>query len=400
MQDAQYQTATRYYHELIDSLSDRFPRFIEESVKLAFVAHAFEDKLPLIDTLAKRQLLASITLKKSSSQAQPKISKAIAQIANESNVPCTLSSTTYAKKLNIVPYKGKIHIANHGGYSLTSSVPSNVIGMTEHTLNGEKRLEQIFRTHNAIPYKSTACIDLKERSDRETAYSIANQIIRDNQKIGKSMASHNSNEVMLLIGYGTMGRHIAQKLQQLNCQAKIIIDDISNKKKVFAIQDGFIVSKNLNKILPEATSISLSTDRIEGDEPVFTPEQFALLREDVSIFSTTSADDELQQNQFIKLGIIVKQAVDGNHGIYIGPTGKRFFLMNDGKPANVFMPDGGVKEAMMLVEGAGLAGAFELTQNPKNNSATLSEEAKELVASPWLRHYTQPTTQYPAFTAS
>jgi len=400
MQDAQYQTATNYYEDTIDLLSNRFPRFFEENTKLLLTAHAFEDKPPLIEVLIKKQMLAGLILKRSSSQAQPAIAGTMMQMAKEHNIPCVQSTGSDANNLPHIGNANRTIFMSHGALEIPSlkyCFQNNVIGMTEHTLNGEKRL---IKTPNKIPFTSAAQVDLKQRSDREISYSIAKEIISGNEKIGKSITSDNSNEVILLIGYGTMGHYIAQELRRLNCTTEIIIEDISDKKKVFAIQDGFTVSKNLNDILPHADSIILSTDVIKGEQPVFNPEQLALLKEGASIFSVTSADDELQQDWLIKTGIIAKETMERTHGIYIGPTGKQFFLMADGKPANAYMPDGGVQEAMMLVEGAGLAGAFELAQNPQSYLPTLSDEAGELVAQPWLTHYTQPIDQYPAFTAS
>ena len=402
MQEAQYKTATNYYEDVLNLLSNQFPRFLEERTKLLFVAHAFEDKLPLLDVLLKKRMLSAIVLKRSSSQAQPSIARTLSDMAREHDIPCIQSTGNDGKTLPTLYSPEKKVVINHGSYEIPTDdycVQNNVVGMTEHTLNVEKRFRAV-NQNNIIAFKSAAKIDSKQRSDREISFSIAKEIMSNNEQIGKSITSSNTDNVLLLIGYGVMGHFIAQELKRLNCTSDIIIDDISDKKKVFAIQDGFTVSKNINDILPVADSIILSTDVIKGEAPVFTPKQLALLKEGVSLFSVTSADDELQQGQLIKSGIIRKETMEGKHGIYTGPTGKRFFLMADGKPANAYMADGGVKEAMMLVEAAVLAGAFELAQNPRNCSATLSNEAEELVAQPWLKHYSQALSQYSALCAS
>ena len=173
-------------------------------------------------------------------------------MAKEHGIECVQSTGSDAKTLPIVNTTERKIITNHGAYELPTEeycVQHNVIGMTEHTLNGERRFEGNRKNSN-IAFKSAAQIDLKKRSDRDISYSIAKEIIQNNKQIGKSITSHNSNEVILLIGYGTMGHFIAQELQRLHCTAEIIIDDIRDKQKVFALQDGFTISKNLDDILP------------------------------------------------------------------------------------------------------------------------------------------------------
>ena len=388
-----------FYNSLIDVFSYRYPRFFEENVGLFKVLHTFEDKLPLLEVLLERDLLVGATLKKSSSEAQAVIAKQMYNQLKEKDLVIGKAKTTYSNipmELPEIKQDRPFIIGDHGGYYapivqyLFHTYGDQLIGMTEHTLNGEERLFQYAARHTQhIPYLSTARVDLKERSDKEIAAAISDEII---QKIDTSgyfnLTSRRTKEIILLIGYGTMGMHAAQRLREIGVHAEIIVSDASYKKMAFATQDGFQnVSQEFKEILPFVDLIILATNVIKGEDPVLNAEHFSLLKKNACLTSMTSMDDEVRQDELISAGVIKPYGIDSHYGMYKGPTGKEFSLFLNGKPANVGLANGGASESICMVEAAGLAGAFKIAE--EGHDAILDEMDKEIISSLWLKYFHQ-----------
>jgi S-adenosylhomocysteine hydrolase len=394
--------AKSFYRDLIDTFTYGYPALRENQVKLVKVLHAFEDKVPLVEVLLEKDLLCGVLLKKSSSELQPSIVRTLEELLRENNLLITRSKTTYASSIPDLADRSKGHaviIGDHGGYfshmipAITAAFGDKLIGMTEHTLNGEEKIhhhKDIAQFH--LPYLSTARIDLKERSDRDIAASIMHEIIRASEWLGKPIFSKNGAPIILLAGYGMMGFHAAQTLKQIGCPAELVITDISYKKRAFAVQDGFAIAHNLESVLPHADIVMLATNVIKGEPPALTPYHFSLLKEGACITSMTSMDDEAAQDEMIAQGFITPKGKEGLHGIYKGPTGKDFMLFLNGRPANAEMPDGGTGAAIYMVQAAGLAGDFLLADHvlKKKTSplpAQLPDDIAEEISRLWLRHF-------------
>lgn len=397
------QRARLFYHDIIRAFSQKYPRLTEEKIGMLKVLHAFEDKIPLIEALLDHDLLVGVTLKKSSSETQGKIAEYLETRLKEHDLLLLRSDTVYANAVPRVSEKVGVRpfiIGDHGGYfshslpSLTRTFGDQIVGITEHTLNGEERTLHQYRD-KALPisYFSTARVDLKERSDREIAYNIALEVVRTAEYLGKSLFSGRANATVLMIGYGVMGLHAAKFLKDVGCRADVIVTDVSAKKLMFAVQDGYDISKDMESILPAADIIILATNVIRGKTPVLLPHHFALLKKDACITSMTSFDDEAAHDDLIRDRVIKLVGFEGDNGVYLGPDYNRFFLMQNGRPANVGLSDGGAGDSIYLVEAAGLAGAFVVAQhggNLKGQNAALSAEDAEIISTLWMKHFYEP----------
>ena len=401
----QYRRAKAFFGEAIDIFADRYPKLSEINGKMFKVLHAFEDKLPLIDVLLERELLAGVLLKKSSSQIQTEIVGQIEQRMREQGLPCMTANTTYASRQlfnSITPPANPIIFSDHGGYfsplasSLKTAFGSEIIGVTEHTLNGEERLVKKFSQQIGAPYLSTARLDLKDRSDREIARAIAWEIVATCDHLDRALLSQNSNLRVLIVGYGTMGSHATQELQKLGCTAELIVVDIQDKKLAFAAQDQCQVSRSLESVIPTADVIILATNVINGEKPVLNPKLLSLAKSNVLITSMTSMDDEIRMNELTAQNIIKKTGSEQTNSVYSGPSGKPIFFMHDGKPANVGLKNGGARESVYLVEAAGLAGGFNISQNGQkfepNKSHELPDEDGQILAGLWVDHFAELVT--------
>lgn len=360
-----YQAIYDYYDDLVTELFARYPAMAEKKAGIILTIHAFEEKIPMLDVLLKRGLLLGVVLKKSSSEMQPEVVAAIKARLDDEDLLIHISKTTYAdgvielsKRVKDRPFV----LCDHGGYfshilyEIKKAFGDQLLGITEHTLNGERRLLPAYNAAQlGIPFLSTARSDLKERSDRAIAHSIAEEIAGTMSTLGKPL--HHS-PVVLMIGYGVMGMHCANKLHQISSNAEIFITDKNIKKMAFAVQDGFQISRHIEDVLPRADLIILATDVIKGYAPVLDARLLSLVKKDVCITSMTSLDDEMDKPSFERVGIIKPVGIVGRDSIYKGPNNNHIFFMLDGRPANVAIPEGGSKGNIHMVEAAGLAGAF------------------------------------------
>lgn len=397
------QRARLFYRDILNAFSAKYPRLMDENIGMFKVVHAFEDKIPLIETLLEQNLLVGGIIKKSSSETQSQTAQYLQSRLLENDLFMMRSNTVYAHDIPNLSERVKgrpLIIGDHGGYfshvlpSLCRAFGKQLIGLTEHTLNGEERtLYQHANRNMPLSYFSTARLDLKERSDREIAYNIALEITRTAEELGKPIFSNQNHVTILLIGYGTMGIHAAHMLKNIGCQAELLVTDISQKKLVFAIQDGHEITKDIESVLPSADIVILATNTIRGKSPVLLPHHFRLLKKDACLTSMTSFDDEAAHEDLVKNKIIRLIGFEGDNGVYVGPEQNTFFLMQNGRPANVGLKDGGAAESIYLVEAAGLAGAFVVAQKgilKETGTNTLSDEDAEIIASLWMKHFYQP----------
>ena len=396
-----YDTPKAFYRAVLDVFGARYPHLFESDARLFKVLHAFEDKIPLVDALLERDLLAGVVLKKSSSETQTDVAYYLEERLREHDLLMDRSETTYGQSIPSLSRRAGEHpliIGDHGGYyahilpSLVQAFGPRALGITEHTLNGEERvLHQFQGASLPFGYFSTAKLDLKERSDREIAQAIAREIVRYGQDLGKDLLSRTTPPVILLDGYGQMGMFAAQELKSLGFNGELIVTDISLKKCAFAVQDGHVISHVLEDILPRADIVILATNIIRGKPAALMPAHFSLLKKGAAITSFTSLDDEADQNNLIRDGHIRLTGFEGPHGVYKGPTDEPFYLMQNGRPANVGLPDGGAGNSICLVEAAGLAGAFVVAQQAAEKSRlhppALSDEDADILAGLWLQHF-------------
>lgn len=386
-----------FYDELLRHLITRYPILRDRGTRLFKVLHAFDDKVPLIQSLIQHDLLAGVVLKNSSSQCQSLVVSDIQAMMRGAEIPLNHAVSTYNRgDLETYNYKEDtpIIIGDHGGYfasnitTLSKRMGRQLMGMTEHTLNGEMRLfQQALLGARKLPYISTARLDLKDRSDREIAHAIADEMssLAYNSG-GHDLYNANTNATILLIGYGNMGMYTAQKLKEQNLQARLWVHDIQSKKLAFAMQDGFLnVCYDFEDVLDQADIIVLATNTIRGDVPVLSPHHFGIMKKDVCITSMTSLDDEINMPHLLRNGVLERIGNEGEAGVYRTAQSGRVKLLLDGKPTNVRLKNGGAQAGICMVEAAGLVGAFKIAEH--GFSAGLSDEDSELICSLWLKYF-------------
>jgi S-adenosylhomocysteine hydrolase len=360
--------AERFYGAVIQYFSKKYPRFRDENAKLILVIHAFEDKLPLVKSLLRHDMLAGIVLKKSSSEMQATIAKRLIRLAKEYKVPVHRSTTVYNETfewLDKLQTKNKIVVGDHGGYFghylevMANHFSDRFLGCTEHTLNGEVRHTLGVPRRMSYPYVSTARGALKLRSDRDIAQSIAEDTVSLTQSAaGLNLLNPGRDASALIIGYGTMGMHCAKKLKRMGCRSNILVHDINPMKIAFAKQDDFDLAPDLDEALLYSDAIIMATDTVKGRKPVLSPSQFGKIKKNACLTSVTSFTDEARHDLRMQDGTIRPIGLEGSAYVYETAGGNRFNLLLNGRPTNTARPNGGVEESILMVEASGIAGAF------------------------------------------
>ncbi|MEM9470141.1 MAG: NAD(P)-dependent oxidoreductase, partial [Pseudomonadota bacterium] len=393
-QNIQENSFYQFYSNVLDRLDQQFPELRENNTAMLKVLHAFSDKPPLVQALIDREILRGVILKKSSSEMQSPVADQIRGMLNEADVLFGRSMTTYGHSIELIRRnlgRGSVLIGDHGGYfspilpKLSGSLGEQLVGVTEHTLNGEERF--LLSNFHRIPYLSTARYDLKERSDREICTAIAKEVIRACLNSGKDLCSSNSNDVILLIGYGMMGLNTANQLKALGCKAEIVISDVREKRMVYAVQDGFPIIRDIREFLPAVDIVLLATNMIKGRNPVLTPEDFDLMKPGALISSMTSMDDEIDFTTLKARKVLSKVGNEQDSVVYRTQNGNDIHFMLDGRPANAALADGGSSVNMTLVEAAGIAGAYVLAHchyQGKPAPKQLPDEISEMICQEWL----------------
>lgn len=188
----------------------------------------------------------------------------------------------------------KLVIIDIGGYfapcvdifSQDAWCKERIIGIVEDTENGHQKYEKILGK-NTLPVVSVARSQLKNTED----YNVGKSIVRAADTLLRTDACTTSErmKVVVVLGFGKIGRSIAIHLRQIGIQ-EIIIVDILDNLLMEAVAQGFKICKHTERdaCLIRADMIFSATGRraLTGDD-------FTKLKNHVFIASVTSADDEM-----------------------------------------------------------------------------------------------------------
>ncbi|MEM7618394.1 MAG: NAD(P)-dependent oxidoreductase, partial [Pseudomonadota bacterium] len=327
--------AEAFYKEVIETFERKYPTLDNNGFSLIKVLHAFSDKVPLVRALTNKGLLAGLTLKRSSSTFQPSI---VAQIYSEiRNIDIVISPTRDFYRVQKIAQQPVV-IGDHGGYfastipELLKSDSARLLGITEHTVNGENRIEESISANGLkIPFLSSARSEVKNHSDTKIALNIVQEIV--------SRPEVNINKKVCIVGYGTMGRAAAIELTQKGFDVHVF--DTNSDRNLIAEADDVAVSKDLQSALSSSDIIILATDTIKGHGLVLDIEEYSVIKDGAVLTSMTSIDDEIDMAQFKEYG-------------------QHINLLYKGCAPNNKLTNGGADDSIYFIEAIGIASAFEI----------------------------------------
>lgn len=349
--------AEAFYGEVIETFERQYLSLNNNGFSLIKVLHAFSDKVPLVRALTSKGLLAGLTLKRSSLTFQPNI---VAQIYGEiRNTDIVISPTSDFYRVQQIAQQPVV-IGDHGGYfastipELLKSDSARLLGITEHTVNGQNRIEEsMIASGLKIPFLSSARSEIKNHSDTKIALNIVQEIV--------SRPDVSINKKVCIVGYGTMGRAAALELTQKGFDVHVF--DTNSDRNLIAKSDNVPVSKDLQSALLSSDIIILATDTIKGHKPVLGVEEYSIIKDGAVLTSMTSIDDEIDMAQFEEYGQHINLLYQGC------------------APNNVF-ENGGADDSIHFIEAIGIASAFEISSGrikPREKARELSSESMAIL---------------------
>ena len=287
----------------------------------------------------------------------------------------------FLKELKNYVGDSKFAVIDTGGYFshvLSNIKISNLIGIVEDTENGHQKYEAVLLKQNKgsfpCPIISVARSVLKEPEDFLVGQAIvfsAEAILREERQIlaGKKA---------LVLGYGKIGRSIAQHLQSKSVRVDVL-DTNSNRQVLALAHSHHTAPKNI--ALKNADLIFCAT----GNHSL-RKEDLNYIKKNALVFTATSADDEIEN-----YSSLIKNAIPhGSHSkiTQIGDQSNHFFLCNNGNAVN-FMHGGIVGPFIYLVQAELLFALSQFSVAKKSSIFQLTDESKKFIAQLWL-HYFSP----------
>lgn len=291
--------SSHFYDHIIESLPINGPR----NIAFVVVAHLVHTLPPFLAALSKLGVIAAIIPKQSScvesvvTSIRTLYSDVItASITKELLQEVNNASAQALRKLftNNPPFNNHQYIIlDHGGYFAPQMENlkrfDNILGIVEHTWNGEIRYINHFpNREGAYPASifSIARTPLKALEDQEVAKSIIHSIH------GKVLSAEGMNQDISrlhigIVGFGHLGKSIALRLKKESLRHHIRIVDLKPEAQEEARKSGFYwVSDRIEDIATESDLVIIATS-----SQAFTANVFSQLKSDVCLVCVTSSDD-------------------------------------------------------------------------------------------------------------
>lgn len=253
----------------------------------------------------------------------------------------------------------------------------NIAGIIEDTENGQLKYEKIAeQKQNHVSLFSVARSQLKKPENFLVGQSVvfsAESLLRKHEKLLHGLRA-------CVIGYGNIGRSVAQHLHERHVQ--VTVYDRDPMKMIEAMTHGYPVAMQLSEILPSADIIF----SITGNQSL-TIDLFRQIKNGAYIASVTSPDDEFALEAITRDYKIkhkdeyISEYINANHHVY---------MLNRGQAVN-FLHGSVVSSFIQLLQAEMLvATALLLNNQYQPGFYEVPEPLQRQVAKLWLEHFSQP----------
>ncbi|NTV47468.1 MAG: hypothetical protein HGB11_13335, partial [Chlorobiales bacterium] len=360
------------------------------------VLHSYETAFALAACISDFGKLRGVILKNSTNTRFPEVGK----VLTSANVP-VLNLTKDDMKENaktvireiesIIPLDESFILMDHGGYFaynrdiLKHFSAERLVGVAEHTLNGEERYRSLNISDR--PIVSIGRSNLKLASDIAAADAIL--LASDGFLQAGGLNLNNPILKIGVIGCGTLGNRIAQQLISKNA-ARVFVHDAC-ASKLAGMKGPTPTDKDT--ICRKCDIIFCATGNKAIDK-----DQYSLLKNNTIIFNVTSPDDELGIDILIKEKTLipVPDKQRGETYVYkIASTENEIILPFNGESPNTTMPYGITDPTIHQTYAAHIAAAMSLTfsRGCPNGLTSLKHEFEQIVAQSWMKHYNSKPTK-------
>jgi len=258
---------------------------------------------------------------------------------------------------------------------------SSLCGVVEDTENGQQKYEAEMDSGFPCPILSVARSPLKNAED----YLVGHSVVFSTEALMRSRGDVLQGRSACVIGYGKIGRSIAQLLRSHGVQ--IAVYDIDPVPLTEAHAHGFAVHGDLTAALSGAGIIVCATGNL-----ALRQESFREVEPGAYVVSVTSSDDELDlaplkksyERNRIGTDIVRYRRLDERRS-----KAHFFFVLNNGEAVN-FLHGAVVGPAIQLVQAEIVMAAARLLGGASTDLSSIgkvSADDRATIARIWLRHF-------------
>jgi adenosylhomocysteinase len=258
---------------------------------------------------------------------------------------------------------------------------SSLSGVVEDTENGQQKYEAEMDSGFPCPVVSVARSPLKNAED----YLVGHSVVFSTEALMRSRGDVLQGRSACVIGYGKIGRSIAQLLRSHGVQ--IAVYDTDPVPLTEAHAHGFAVYGDLTAALAGAGIIVCATGNL-----ALRQESFREVEPGAYVVSVTSSDDELDlaplkksyERNRIGTDIVRYRRLDERRS-----EAHFFFVLNNGEAVN-FLHGAVVGPAIQLVQAEIVMAAARLlggTSTDLTAIGKVSADDRATIARIWLRHF-------------
>ena len=257
-----------------------------------------------------------------------------------------------------------------------------LMGVVEDTENGQRKYEQVMGDEFPCPVFSAARSPLKNAED----YLVGHSVVFSAEALMRSRGDVLQGRTACVIGYGKVGRSIAQLLRSHG--VLITVHDSNPIPLTEAHAHGFAVRRNLSEALSGAGIIMCATGNL-----ALRSENFEAVQAGAYVVSVTSSDDEMElgplkdryERNRISADIVRYRRLSERRS-----EAHFFFVLNNGEAVN-FLHGAVVGPAIQLVQAELVMAAGRLAGGDIEDARFaingLSREDREMIATVWLKHF-------------
>jgi len=219
-------------------------------------------------------------------------------------------------------------------YSEKKNLIDNVIGGTEETTTGVIRLKSMEKD-GVLPYPVIAVNDAYTKHLFDNRYGTGQSTIDGILRATNILIA---GKVFVVSGYGWCGKGVAMRAKGMG--ANVVVTEVDPIRALEAFMDGFRVMP-----IKEAAKIGDIFVTVTGDKNVISKDEFELMKDGAIMGNAGHFDVEIDK-KYLEENAISKRRVRHELDEYTLSSGKRLFLIGEGRLLNLASAEGHPGEVM------------------------------------------------------
>ncbi len=210
----------------------------------------------------------------------------------------------------------------------------NVIGGSEETTTGVIRLKSMEKD-GVLPYPIIAVNDAYTKHLFDNRYGTGQSTIDGILRATNILLA---GKTFVVSGYGWCGKGVAMRAKGMG--ANVVVTEVDSIRALEAFMDGF-------RVMPirEAAKIGDIFVTVTGDKNVIDKEAFELMKDGVIMGNAGHFDVEINK-QYLEENAVSKKRIRHELDEYKLPSGKKVYLIGEGRLLNLASAEGHPGEVM------------------------------------------------------